>query len=85
MRSASRPRPARLAAHAPHPGAGGAAGGDRRVEDWLGLRLFERRNNLQIDEVFAGLPAVILIGLVVEGAIFRVLEARTLRRWGMQR
>jgi len=27
---------------------------------------------------------VILIGLVVENVIFRTVEARTVRRWGMQ-
>ncbi|MDB5413030.1 MAG: binding-protein-dependent transport system inner rane component [Rubritepida sp.] len=51
----------------------------------LGWFIFERRNNLQIDEVFAGLLAVIAIGLVVEGVVFRTIEARTIRRWGLQR
>lgn len=51
----------------------------------LGWFVFERRNNLQIDEVFAGLLAVILIGLLVEGVVFRLVEARTVRRWGLQR
>ena len=34
--------------------------------------------------VFAGLFTVIVIGLVVENLIFRVIEQRTVRRWGMQ-
>lgn len=51
----------------------------------LGWFVFERRNNLQIDEVFAGLLAVILIGLLVEGVVFRLIEERTVRRWGLQR
>jgi len=34
--------------------------------------------------VFAGLPTVILIGLAVENVVFRGIEARTVRRWGMQ-
>jgi len=34
--------------------------------------------------VFAGLFTVILIGLIVENVIFRTVEARTVRRWGMQ-
>jgi NitT/TauT family transport system permease protein len=35
--------------------------------------------------VFAGLAAVILIGLLVENVVFRPLETFTVRRWGMQR
>lgn len=51
----------------------------------LGWFVFERRNNLQIDKVFAGLLAVIAIGLIVEGVLFRAVEARTIRRWGLAR
>jgi NitT/TauT family transport system permease protein len=39
---------------------------------------------LEIPSVFAGLFSVILIGLVVENLVFRNIEARTVRRWGMQ-
>jgi NitT/TauT family transport system permease protein len=38
----------------------------------------------EISSVFAGLFTVIIIGLVVENMIFRTIEARTVRRWGMQ-
>jgi NitT/TauT family transport system permease protein len=51
----------------------------------LGWYIFENRNQLETANVFAGLLAVILIGLVVESVIFRTIEARTVRRWGMQR
>ena len=34
---------------------------------------------------FAGLAAVVLIGLVVENLVFRTIERRTVRRWGMVR
>ncbi len=51
----------------------------------LGWFIFENRNQLQTAEVFAGLVAVILIGLVVESVVFRNIELRTVRRWGMQR
>lgn len=51
----------------------------------LGWYVFENRNLLQIPEVFAGLLAVILIGLLVEGVFFRTVERLTVRRWGMQR
>ena len=51
----------------------------------LGWFIFENRNELNIPEVFAGLVMVILIGLAMEGVVFRAIEARTVRRWGMQR
>ncbi len=51
----------------------------------LGWFIFENRNELNIPEVFAGLVMVILIGLAVEAIVFRAIEARTVRRWGMQR
>ncbi len=49
----------------------------------LGWFIFENKNTLEIPSVFAGLLTVILIGLVVENLIFRVVENRTLGRWGM--
>ncbi len=50
----------------------------------LGWFIFENKNQLEIPSVFAGLFSVILIGLVVENVVFRTLERRTVRRWGMQ-
>ena len=50
----------------------------------LGWYIYENKNQLEITNVFAGLFMVILIGLVVENLIFRVIENRTVRRWGMQ-
>lgn len=50
----------------------------------LGWFIFERRNLLEIPDVFAGLLTVILIGLIVENLFFRTLERRTVMRWGMQ-
>jgi NitT/TauT family transport system permease protein len=51
----------------------------------LGWYIFENRNLLETANVFAGLLTVIVIGLFVEGVVFRAIEARTVRRWGMQR
>lgn len=51
----------------------------------LGWYIFQSRNELLIDQVFAGLVAVILIGLLVENLLFRTAEACTVRRWGMLR
>jgi NitT/TauT family transport system permease protein len=50
----------------------------------LGWFIFQAKNQLDIPEVFAGLLSIIVIGLTVENVIFRTLEARTIRRWGMQ-
>jgi NitT/TauT family transport system permease protein len=50
----------------------------------LGWFIFENKNQLEIPKVFAGLFTVILIGLFVENVIFRQIEKRTIRRWGMQ-
>jgi NitT/TauT family transport system permease protein len=51
----------------------------------LGWFIFENRSQLETASVFAGLLAVILIGLIVESAVFRTIENRTVRKWGMQR
>ncbi|MDB5364384.1 MAG: putative ABC-type nitrate/sulfonate/bicarbonate transport system permease component [Rhodospirillales bacterium] len=51
----------------------------------LGWYLFEHRNQLETDKVFAGLLTVVLIGLIVEWGAFGTLERRTVARWGMQR
>jgi NitT/TauT family transport system permease protein len=50
----------------------------------LGWFIYENKNTLDIPAVFAGLFTVILIGLLVESLIFRTLEQRTVRKWGMQ-
>jgi NitT/TauT family transport system permease protein len=51
----------------------------------LGWYIFEARAELETSRVFAGLLAVVLIGLTVEAVIFRFIEKRTVVRWGMQR
>jgi NitT/TauT family transport system permease protein len=51
----------------------------------LGWYIYQNKNAIEIPNVFAGLLTVILIGLVVENMVFRVIESRTVQRWGMQR
>jgi NitT/TauT family transport system permease protein len=51
----------------------------------LGWYIFQNRNELYTDKVFAGLAMVILIGLLVETILFRNIERYTVQRWGMQR
>ncbi|MGS1038093.1 ABC transporter permease [Burkholderia glumae] len=47
----------------------------------LGWYIFQNRNELYTDRVFAGLAAVIVIGLLVEHLVFDTLERLTVRRW----
>lgn len=51
----------------------------------IGWFIFQNRNQLETAAVFAGLLTVIIIGLLVEGLIFRSIEVNTVRKWGMQR
>jgi NitT/TauT family transport system permease protein len=51
----------------------------------LGWYVFQNRNELYTDRVFAGLACVIVIGLVIENLVFATLERVTVRRWGVQR
>ncbi len=50
----------------------------------LGWFIFENKNELEIAYVFAGLGTVIIIGLLVENVVFRTIEEKTVRKWGMQ-
>jgi NitT/TauT family transport system permease protein len=51
----------------------------------LGWYIYQSRNELFTDRVFAGLAAVIAIGLLFENLVFQSVERLTVRRWGMQR
>ncbi|MGY2047860.1 ABC transporter permease [Methylobacterium sp. JK268] len=51
----------------------------------LGWYIYQNRNELYTDRVFAGLLLVIAIGLAVENGIFATIERLTTRRWGMIR
>jgi len=50
----------------------------------LGWYIYQSRNELYTDQVFAGLVMVILIGLLVENVVFATLERATVRKWGQQ-
>lgn len=49
----------------------------------IGWYIFERKNQLLIPDVFAGLLTVIVFGLFVEHFVFKTIERRTVQRWGM--
>jgi NitT/TauT family transport system permease protein len=51
----------------------------------LGWYIFQNRNELYTDRVFAGLVTVIAIGMLVENLVFETIERVTVRRWGVQR
>jgi NitT/TauT family transport system permease protein len=50
----------------------------------LGWFIYENKNLLDIPGVFAGLFTIIIVGLLVENVFFNNLEARTIKKWGMQ-
>jgi NitT/TauT family transport system permease protein len=50
----------------------------------LGWFIYENKNQLNINLVFAGLLTVIIIGVLVEGVIFKFIEERTVVKWGMK-
>ena len=50
----------------------------------LGWYIFQNRNELLTDRVFAGLAMVIAIGWAVEGLVFKTREPLPVRKWGMQ-
>jgi len=49
----------------------------------LGWFIYENKNLLDIPAVFSGLFTVIIIGLLIENFVFRVIEQRTILKWGM--
>ena len=57
-------------------GAASGAGG-------LGWFILSQKNDLAIDLVYGGILAVMVIGLLFEGA-FKLFENATIRRWGMK-
>ena len=59
----------------------GAASGD----GGLGWFIYEKGENLETADVFAGLFMVIVVGLIVENLIFRRIENSTVNKWGMLR
>jgi NitT/TauT family transport system permease protein len=49
----------------------------------IGWFIYEKKNQLDIDQVFAGLLTVIIIGILVENVLFKTIEKRTVLKWGM--
>jgi NitT/TauT family transport system permease protein len=49
----------------------------------IGWFIFENKNQLEIARVFAGLLTVIAIGVAMD-SLFRLVERRTVQRWGMK-
>lgn len=50
----------------------------------LGWIIFQNQMENQTPYVFAGLFTVIIVGIVIENGLFRNVEDRTIRKWGMQ-
>lgn len=58
-------------------GGGGALG--------IGYFIQDRRTNTDIAGVFAAIIVIVIIGMVVEYGIFRNIDNKTFRKWGMTR
>ncbi len=59
----------------------GAEGGNAGGLGWI---IFQNQMENQTPYVFAGLFTVIIVGIVIENGLFRNVEDRTIRKWGMQ-
>lgn len=51
----------------------------------IGYYIQDRRTNMDVAGVFATLLVIIAIGLLIEYGIFRIIENRTIKKWGMTR
>ncbi len=51
----------------------------------IGYFITDRRTNLDIAGIFAAIIVIIAIGAVIEYGIFRTVENRTFKKWGMTR
>lgn len=58
-------------------GGGGALG--------IGYYIQDRRTQTDIAGVFATIIVIVIIGMIVEYGIFRTIENRTFKKWGMTR
>lgn len=57
-------------------GTAGANGG-------LGWYIYKQRYLMDIAGVFAALIVIIILGILVEDLVFRLIEKRTIKKWGM--
>lgn len=48
----------------------------------LGWAVMSAKQNLDIPQVYAGILAIMIVGLLFEG-VFRLIEEKTVRKWGM--
>ena len=62
----------------------GSLGAEGSNAGGLGWIIFANQMENQTPYVFAGLFTVIIVGIVIENGVFRNIEDRTVRRWGMQ-
>ncbi|MGB0554207.1 MAG: ABC transporter permease [Alphaproteobacteria bacterium] len=63
----------------------GGLGAEGSNAGGLGWIIFANQMENQTPYVFAGLFTVIIVGILIENGIFRNIEDRTIRKWGMQK
>ena len=49
----------------------------------IGWLIFMKRTNVDIAGVFAALIVIIIIGIIIEYGVFRTVEKKTVKKWGM--
>ncbi len=53
------------------------------TESGLGYYIMQKRSLMDVPAVFASLVVIIIIGILVEEIVFKQLDKRTVRKWGM--
>lgn len=51
----------------------------------IGWFIFMKRTNVDIAGVFAALIVIVIIGIIIEYGVFRTIEKKTVKKWGMVR
>ena len=49
----------------------------------IGWYIFMKRTNMDLAGVFAALIVIIIIGIIIEYGVFRTVERKTVKKWGM--
>jgi NitT/TauT family transport system permease protein len=57
--------------------------GTTGISGGLGWDIYKKRSFLDVPGMYATLVVIMLIGLFIEEGVFKTLEAKTVKKWGM--